>query len=252
MEAEGTLISELIAQAGYERKEFALLAGITDDILGNICRGITKLKGPRLSLFAKLFKMSEDELRRQLVAAGKPRPPSSSDARPDRGPLDTVNVRGKIIVIPQGMVPVPVFSSVPASMPSRTFSQASDVEFVPDYDSDLPMWGAYVSGDSMDGGREFDDEERFYNGDVVLFEERQPLPYQAVFAEKDGEETFKILVPSEGEAFELWPLNEIYEPLSALDWTIRGVIRRRVRYGRSGSRNIQEFSPSHTFRIPKQ
>jgi SOS-response transcriptional repressor LexA len=140
------------------------------------------------------------------------------------------------------MMAVPIYSSIPASRPGRTFSQARDVEFVPDYEGDLPMWGVFVFGDSM--------EPEFLNGDIVIFEERQALPMQAVYAEKDGEETFKLLRPTK-VGFEFWPLNDAHEPFSAEGWTIRGVLRRRVRYLQGGLKNTLDYPYTYTFRLPK-
>lgn len=231
---EGRRLGELIAQHGFDRPEFARQLGISDDVLSNLCRGVTRLTGDRRTMAADILGIDPATLREALT-----RPPLTR-----RSPLpdaSTVNVRGKIVVVPTGMSPIPIYSSVPASRPGRTFSDAADVEFMPDWDLDVPHWGTFVSGSSM--------EDEFENGDIVIFEERQPLPMQAVYAQKDGEETFKILRPR-AEGFELWPLNPDHSSFSAEGWEVRGVVIRRIRYRSGGRKSTEDYPPTYTFRIP--
>jgi phage repressor protein C with HTH and peptisase S24 domain len=140
--------------------------------------------------------------------------------------------------VPKGQKPVPIFGSVPAGNPNHNFSQAEDVEFMPDDDPDALYFGTFVDGDSMN--------DMFRDGDRIIFEERQPLPNQFVYAFKGGEETFKLLKKNSDGSWELWPLNDVYEPLSAEGWQIRGVLRRVVRRERGMPTLTLDFAQTYT------
>jgi len=236
------VLGDLIDQSGYERKEFARLLGVSDDILSNLCRGVTRITTLRREKIAHLLKMGDDDLRdtlRKAAAGISSRRPSVLEVRSDKGPLSTVNIRGKIIVVPKGMVPVPIYGSVPAGTPGQSFSDAIDVEFMPEMNGGFERWGRWVVGDSM--------TEEFRNGDIVIFEGRRAFNNQAVYAIKDGDECFKIYRETP-EGAVLAPLNDCYEPFSAEGWDILGVICERIRVRQDGRKNREEYPPNFQFR----
>jgi SOS-response transcriptional repressor LexA len=236
-EREGKLLDQLIRERGYTQIELAHALGVSVDVVGNMCRGVTKIKGPRLRMIAAHLRMTEEEFRERVYALERePRP----DAR-QQIDLRTINVRGKIIVIPQGSQAIPIYGTVPAGTPGRDFSDAVDVEFMTDWSGPFTRWGCVVSGNSM--------APDFLEGDRVIFENRQPNSGQGVYAVRDQEEaTFKILRENHGQA-ELHALNPDYAPtpIEGSDWEVRGVIVRRIRYNPDGTCDIRDYPVSYTF-----
>lgn len=237
--AEGKVIDQLIDRSGYTRAEFAHLMDVSTDVVSNMCRGITRLSGNRRLKAASILGI-KDETLRDLLKPGGPLP-RATIAKPSYGESSsTVNIRGKVIVVPTGMSPVPIYGSVPAGVVGRSFSDAQDVEFMPEWNDDVVRWGRYVVGASM--------EEEFLDGDIVIFEQCEPLPNQAVYAVKDGDDCFKILKPKHG-GYEFAPLNRAFEPFSAEGWVVMGRIVQRIRYTLSGVKDIREYPSSFRFRV---
>ncbi|AIE83512.1 hypothetical protein OP10G_0144 [Fimbriimonas ginsengisoli Gsoil 348] len=85
----------------------------------------------------------------------------------------------------------------------------------------------------------------------MIFEDRMPMPGQAVLAIKDGEQTFKILKGDVGR-YELWPLNEDYDPFSASGFDIIGTLVLRIRYLDGGLRDTREYPTHWKFRSLKR
>ena len=94
---------------------------------------------------------------------------------------------------------IPIYGSIPAGLPGKNFSDASDVEFMPQWAVEFDRWGRVVKGDSM--------HPEFEDGDIAILENRRPLPNQIVHAIKDGDDTFKVLRPGPGNSGTFVPLN---------------------------------------------
>ena len=265
---EGTLINALIDRSGFTRQEIAAALGVSDDVVHNLCTGRSKLKGPRLVLFATKIGKPVDELREELrktaprtdaySASGSSGDASSETSKPsvleaiapygaEKAKKDaptTVTVRGKVVIVPVGQKPVPVYGGVPAGQPGRSFSDAADVEFV-NLSSTGALWGKVVEGGSMEG--------EFQPRDVVIFEEIAPMPNQIVYATKDGDDAFKLLREDKDGSGWLVPLNsDGYEKFPASDWQMHGVVRARIRYYPNGVRETREYPTHLKWKLPTQ
>jgi len=245
--AEGTVVAGLIERKGFTRIEIASRLRVSPDVVDNLCSGRTKLKGQRLKEMAFALDMPEGQLRSMLMAstpysAEAPRLATINEPRATYQHDKTVTIRGgKIIIVPNGKRAIPIYGSVTAGQPGRTFSDAEDVEFMTDWPSPFERWGRNVTGSSM--------EPEFRERDIAVFENRRAEKNQAVYAVRDGEDTFKIL--REGKTGEgmLWPLNlDGHEPFSAEGWQILGVLTARIRYGAGGLRDQRDYPLNFTFR----
>ncbi|HWD39783.1 MAG TPA: XRE family transcriptional regulator [Fimbriimonas sp.] len=240
---EGMVLGSLIEDRGFERKEFADLLGITTDVLSNMVRGITELKGERRRKAALALGLTEDglldELRRnrqkQLNHKGfNPNPYTNLIQKESAGkPVE---------VFRAGFRNVPVYGSVPAGPPSTSFSDAVEIIEMPEWGGDFDRWGRVITGESM--------MDEFLPRDVVIFESRGIDPNMGVYAWKDGEDTFKIYTHGPKGA-ELRPTNPDFESFSAEGWEIFGVAIMRYRQNEFGGRDSRPYPYGYTYHFPR-
>jgi len=214
------VLEQLIEQRYESRADFARDLGVTTDVVSNLCRGITRLKGERKLTAARLLHVDP------LVFANKHVPLPA--AKPNEPGIRNEEVP----VAPSGHRHVPVYGALAAGAMSYTYSDVVDWELMPEWGGDFDRWGRIVSGSSM--------EPEFEEGDIVIFENRRHEDGHAVHAFSQGEDTFKIYARTkDGERLE--PLNPAYEVLEAKEYTIKGIAIRRIRKGPKGIRDIREY-----------
>lgn len=230
---EGKMLGDLIDARGYSRKEFAALLGVSDDVLGNLARGITKLNKERRQKAAAILQVDERALRRAapLVVQETVRSYGSgiAAAREEAVPVARAGIRH-----------VPVYGSIPAGIPGKTMSDAIDIIEMADWGGAFDRWGRVIYGDSM--------LEEFQERDIAIFENRRANDYNGVHATRDGEDAFKILVPTKG-GHELWPTNPEFEPFSADGWEIWGVCIKRIRMGDGGIVDTRDYPYGYLHRF---
>jgi SOS-response transcriptional repressor LexA len=216
---EGMVLGQLIDSRYDSRAEFARLLDVSDDVLSNLCRGVTRLRGDRKK---KALKLLGDLPATVLLPREDP-----GEAQRDRGPLDVRNVGRNVRADKSGFIVVPVYGSVPAGNPAGCYSQAIQTIDMAEWGNDFDRWGRVVLGNSMN--------PEFEDGDIVIFESRSAQSGRdyghAVYATREGEDTFKVLREGDDGKLELWPANDAYEPFSAEGWHIWGVAIRRIRQG---------------------
>jgi hypothetical protein len=236
---EGKVLGELILDRGYRHNEFADMMNVSTDVMSNLVRGITQLRGSRRKKAAALLGMDELELKQHLDGGGGPIAitlPTASLSRSSGVQDDqtTVNIAGKVHVVRKGQRLVPIYGALPAGSPAASYSNAISAEILPDWGTEHERWGRVITGDSM--------TPEFTEGDVAIFEDRVPADYHGVHARNENEDVFKILRKSPMTGAELWPCNrEDHEPFSAKDWTILGVCIMRIRYGEGGVKDTREY-----------
>lgn len=196
------------------------MLGVSDDVLSNIIRGVTKLSPDRRKKAAQLLNIDEDSLRKRKGTVLGP----------------------EKIVYRTPFRQVPVFGSVPAGKPSIGMSDAIEFIEMPDWGSDFERWGRVISGDSM--------LDEFEPGDIVVFEDRYAEDNRGVYAWKEGEDTFKVLRTIRGEK-QLWPTNSEYDPFSAEGWNIYGIAIERYRRQSGGVLDIRKYPHGYIWRPPR-
>ncbi len=231
--AEGKKFAAIMDKLGYERKYFAEQMGVTDDILSNICRGVTRLRGERRRAAAKVIGITESELRAQLSGEAVALL-SDAGERHVHAEFQTVNVGGKVHLVRKGYRLVPVYGALPAGLPAASYSDAISAEVMPDWDNHFDRWGRVITGRSM--------SPEFEDGDIAIFESRLPADYNGVHARKDNEDTFKIIRKHADAQGEFWPTNVAeFQPFDADGWEILGVCIQRIRYGEGNVKDTREY-----------
>ncbi len=233
--SEGKTFAAILDRLGFERKDFAEKMGVSDDVLSNICRGVTRLRGERRRAAAKILGVTEPELRAQLSGEAASLLLDSAERQSTSEPgFQTVNVGGKVHLVRRGYRLVPVYGALPAGLPAASYSDAISAEVMPDWDNHFDRWGRVITGRSM--------SPEFEDGDIAIFESRLPADFNGVHARKDNEDTFKILRKHPDQQGEFWPTNVTdFQPFSAEGWEILGVCIQRIRYGEGGVKDTREY-----------
>lgn len=222
---EGMILAQLIDAKYESRGEFARDFGTSTDVVSNLCRGITRLKGERRLLAARLLNVDP------LVFNGRGIAPTAV-VNESRKSYESGISKEKVPVAPTGHRHVPVYGALAAGAMSYTHSDVIEWELMPEWGGDFERWGRIVSGTSM--------EPEFEEGDIVVFENRRHEDGHAVHAFAEGEDTFKIYTRTrDGERLE--PLNPDYDTLEAKKYTVKGIAIRRIRKGPRGVRDIREY-----------
>lgn len=216
---QGVRLAALVEGKFDSRADFARRLGVSEDVVSNWIRGVTRLRGFAREEVAKCLGLEAADLREHLLGNAERSWPN--------------NMTRSIDVVRSGLRPVPVYGSVPAGQPGLNVSDAIEFVELPDWGGNFVRWGRVITGTSM--------EDEFLEGDVAIFEDRRPESGNGVHAFKEGEDTFKIYRTTR-EGAELWPINlEEHEPMSAEGWDVKGVCIRRIRHGERGIRDIREY-----------
>jgi SOS-response transcriptional repressor LexA len=217
---EGMVLEQLIEQRYESRADFARDLGVTTDVVSNLVRGITRLKGERRITAARLLHVDPVVFSQKQT----PIPAAKSYEQGIR--------KEEVPVAPTGHRHVPIYGALAAGAMSYTYSDVVDWELMPEWGGDFERWGRIVSGSSM--------EPEFEEGDIVIFENRRHEDGHAVHAFAEGEDTFKIYSRTkDGERLE--PLNPAFDALEAKQYQIKGIAIRRIRKGMKGVRDIREY-----------
>lgn len=155
-----------------------------------------------------------------------------------------------IPVAPTGYRNVPIFGSIPAGNPMANLSDAIDWIVMPEWTGPFERWGRVVTGDSMEDP---DNPERSFNpGDIAIFEDRRAVHNNAIHANTDGKDTFKILQDDgDGVGGQLVPMNPNYERVDAAGWTILGVCIQRIRQDEWGDEQVTNYRKGYIWRPKK-
>jgi SOS-response transcriptional repressor LexA len=235
-ESEGETLAALIERAGMDRRAFAAKLGVSEDVLSNLVRGITRLRGERRAKAENILRVGDTGWDPEIHDLS---PLLRSQLRPRR----SESAGRAIHVARTGYILVPIFGSVPAGRPTAATSEAIEYIEMPEWGGDFERWGRIITGDSM--------VEEFQPGDIVVFESRRADNNMAVYAMKDGEDTFKILRATRlGK--ELAPMNSApeHEAFSAEGWDIMGIAIERRRTNPYGSRDIRPYPHGYMHRFP--
>jgi transcriptional regulator with XRE-family HTH domain len=219
---EGSVLAELIDQRYESRQRFADDLGVSKNVVSDIVRGRTRLRGPRREKAARLLGVDVKSLLPLQQGLTSPAIPDLHS-----------NIKGEIPVAPAGWRHVPVYGALAAGAMSYTYSDVLEWEIMPEWGGDFERWGRIVSGDSMN--------DEFEDGDIVIFENRRFESGHAVHAFAEGEDTFKIYVKDTNGEERLKPLNPDFPALEAKKYTVKGIVIRRIRKGPKGIRDIREY-----------
>ena len=195
--AEGEVLADLIQNKGFERKEFAQLLGVSDDVLSHIVRGVTRLHGERRKRAAAILNMDEAELRRKML----------NGKQAQAVPLMVREPLKLIPTTPQATGMVKIYGPISAGGGNVAQVDWSEIE-VPIEFSRQDYGGLVVDGDSM--------MPFLHHGDVCIFKDWQQVKPNHIVAAAlpDGSWVVKKAI-YRGDRFILESLNPTYDPIES-------------------------------------